>query len=53
MSLYDDKEICGGCIFAVFYDCGNCLKRCIVRAEDKRDRKKGTCERRAKIERKR
>ncbi len=46
MSLYGDWEICGGCIFAVFYDCGNCLKECIASAEDKRNNKDGSCSKR-------
>lgn len=44
MSLYSDVEICEGCIHACFYDCGNCLEKCWIKKEDKRDFVSGNCE---------
>lgn len=43
MRLYTEKEICGGCVYAVFYDCGNCLKRCLIGEEDNRSFVGGSC----------
>ena len=46
MSLYEDWEICGGCIFAIFYECGNCLDICIAGAKDERNDRNGSCPKR-------
>lgn len=46
MSLYGDAEICKGCVFAIFYECDNCLKVCIAKSKDKRNRIDGSCSKR-------
>ncbi len=43
MSLYTEGEICGDCIHAVLFDCGNCLKECKLDAESDRDYIHGKC----------
>ena len=43
MALYTEKEICEDCIHAYLYECGNCLKACMVVASDERDFVRGTC----------
>lgn len=43
MSLYSEREICEGCKFAVFFECGNCLDWCRARATSARDHASGKC----------
>ena len=43
MSRYIDIEICGDCQYAIFYDCGNCLKKCEVNAKKQRNFLSGYC----------
>ena len=44
MSLYSDIEICKGCKHAIFYECGNCLKKCLLNKEEERSFIIGFCE---------
>ena len=43
MSYYTDKEICGNCQYAVFFDCKKCLKECKANAKKHRDFLNGCC----------
>lgn len=43
MSLYSEHEICGDCIYATMFDCGQCLKECVIEATDNRNFMHGTC----------
>ena len=43
MSLYIDFEICQGCVYAVFHDCGNCIKTCKMHAYGKINHLSGIC----------
>ena len=43
MSHYSEKEICGDCMHAEMFECGNCLKVCNVDAADERDFYSGKC----------
>lgn len=43
MSLHSDDEICGGCRFATFHSCGNCLKYCGANASEDKNHVTGKC----------
>jgi hypothetical protein len=43
VSLYDEQEICGGCRFATFHSCGNCLKYCGANASEDKNHVTGKC----------
>ena len=44
MSLYTLGEICKRCKHAIFYECGNCLKKCKIDKVCDTDTTRGKCE---------